>query len=171
MAENEVKNIQINGRTYSVADEKARKRIDEQNKNLGGLRFGVDGDGNYGYYKADDSFIPFSNSVFVGVESVGLNRSGDAAGSIYLGCAIEENAINTCKYVKWQIRNSIEQYVYTSKGSRTPTSLGNGTWEYECASDEKFVIGTYNNTIMGRNVGNTEMRMLTCKFLPKKPTT
>ena len=34
MAENEVKNIQINGRTYAVADEKARKQIDEQNKNL-----------------------------------------------------------------------------------------------------------------------------------------
>lgn len=27
--------------------------------NLGGLRFGVDGDGNYGYYGADDSLIPF----------------------------------------------------------------------------------------------------------------
>ena len=31
----------------------------EQNKNLGGLRFGVDGDGNYGYLGADDSLIPF----------------------------------------------------------------------------------------------------------------
>ena len=27
---------------------------------MGGLRFGVDGDGNGGYYKADDSFVPFS---------------------------------------------------------------------------------------------------------------
>lgn len=34
MAEQEVKNIQINGRTYAVADEKARKQIAEQNKNL-----------------------------------------------------------------------------------------------------------------------------------------
>ena len=36
-------------------------QFDAQNKNLGGLRFGVDGDGNYGYYGADDSLIPFSS--------------------------------------------------------------------------------------------------------------
>ena len=36
--------------------------LDDQNKNLGGLRFGVDGDGNYGYYGADDSLIPFKSS-------------------------------------------------------------------------------------------------------------
>ena len=28
---------------------------------MGGIKFGVNGDGNYGYYKADDSFVPFSN--------------------------------------------------------------------------------------------------------------
>lgn len=38
-------------------------QFDEQNKNLGGLRFGVDGDGNYGYYGADDSLIPFKRGV------------------------------------------------------------------------------------------------------------
>lgn len=38
--------------------------IQELNSNLGGLRFGVDGDGNYGYYGADDSLIPFRNNVF-----------------------------------------------------------------------------------------------------------
>lgn len=30
------------------------------NNSLGGLKFGKDGDGNYGYYGADDSLIPFS---------------------------------------------------------------------------------------------------------------
>ena len=30
------------------------------NESLGGVRFGVNGDGRYGYYGADDSFIPFS---------------------------------------------------------------------------------------------------------------
>ena len=39
--------------------EELDSNVDEQNKNLGGLRFGVDGDGNYGYYGADDSLIPF----------------------------------------------------------------------------------------------------------------
>ena len=28
---------------------------------MGGLRFGKDGDGNYGYYGADDSLIPFKH--------------------------------------------------------------------------------------------------------------
>ena len=36
--------------------------LSELNKNLGGLRFGVDGDGNGGYYKADDSFVPFKGN-------------------------------------------------------------------------------------------------------------
>lgn len=33
------------------------------NKNMGGLRFGVDGDGNYGYYKADGSLVPFKSGL------------------------------------------------------------------------------------------------------------
>lgn len=33
--------------------------IAEQNKNFGGISFGIDGDGNYGYYGADGSLIPF----------------------------------------------------------------------------------------------------------------
>lgn len=36
---------------------------------LGGVRFGIDGDGNYGYYKADDSFNPFNSiSLFLKTE-------------------------------------------------------------------------------------------------------
>lgn len=34
--------------------------IVELNGNFGGLRFGTDGEGNYGYFGADDSLIPFS---------------------------------------------------------------------------------------------------------------
>lgn len=34
----------------------------EQNKNFGGLSFGIDGDGNYGYYGADGSLVPFKTS-------------------------------------------------------------------------------------------------------------
>ena len=41
-----------------------KNQFDEQNKNMGGLRFGVDGDGNYGYYGADDSLIPFKSKEF-----------------------------------------------------------------------------------------------------------
>lgn len=30
-----------------------------KNKNFGGVSFGIDGDGNYGYYGADGSLVPF----------------------------------------------------------------------------------------------------------------
>lgn len=33
--------------------------IDEICKNLGNLKFGIDADGNYGYYKTDGTFVPF----------------------------------------------------------------------------------------------------------------
>lgn len=37
--------------------------VSEVNNNLGGLRFGVDGEGNYGYLKGDDTFVPFKGSA------------------------------------------------------------------------------------------------------------
>ena len=45
-------------------------QFDEQNKNLGGLRFGVDGDGNGGYYKADDSFVPFRRTLAYNLKNI-----------------------------------------------------------------------------------------------------
>lgn len=35
--------------------------VKELNNNLGGLRFGTNGDGSCGYYKADGSFVPFKS--------------------------------------------------------------------------------------------------------------
>ena len=37
--------------------------LKEVNESLGGLRFGTDGEGNYGYFGADDSLIPFKKGV------------------------------------------------------------------------------------------------------------
>lgn len=37
-------------------------KIDGVNSSLGGLKFGTDGDGNYGYYGADGSLIPFNGN-------------------------------------------------------------------------------------------------------------
>lgn len=138
---------------------------------MGGLTFGKDGDGNYGYYGADGSLIPFSkSSPFIGISSIGLKRSGDSNDSIYLGCAIDSAVVSTSKYVIWQCSNSIENFVYTTKGKKTPTSLGSGFYEYECSSDEEFIIDTFDNTIMSRNTAYQVLRMSSCKFLPKKPT-
>ncbi len=44
-----------------LATSKAVKTLkDSVNSSLGGLKFGTDGDGNYGYYGADGSLIPFN---------------------------------------------------------------------------------------------------------------
>lgn len=40
-----------------------KEGFNKVNDSLGGLRFGTDGDGNYGYYGADDSLIPFSDDL------------------------------------------------------------------------------------------------------------
>lgn len=42
----------------------AQEAIDELTENFGGLRFGTDGEGNYGYFGADGSLIPFSSGGF-----------------------------------------------------------------------------------------------------------
>lgn len=59
---------QNNGTTYYIPDASGGgsssggasvKFIDF--KEYGTLKFGVDGDGNYGYYKGDDTFVPFKS--------------------------------------------------------------------------------------------------------------
>ena len=48
--------------TYDQKLAEHTDNLTEINNNLGGLRFGYDGDSDvYGYYKADDSFVPFRN--------------------------------------------------------------------------------------------------------------
>lgn len=49
----------LNGEASDVAA--SIKCVNQLNNSLGGLKFGKDGDGNYGYYGADGSLIPFSN--------------------------------------------------------------------------------------------------------------
>lgn len=48
-----------------------------QNKNFGGVSFGIDGDGNYGYYGADGSLIPFKKGEcqLVSIGTIGGNGS------------------------------------------------------------------------------------------------
>ena len=50
--------------------------LDEQNKNLTAsdnlkFRFATDGEGNYGYLKADDSFVPFKSGFVVEMGTCG----------------------------------------------------------------------------------------------------
>ena len=54
----------INGITSDLSGESETvaasiKCVNQLNSSLGGLSFGTDGDGNYGYYKTDGTFVPF----------------------------------------------------------------------------------------------------------------
>lgn len=59
-----------------IGDGTIKGAISEQNKNLGGLRFGIDGDGNYGYYGADDSLIPFKKVPRLAIDTLWYHRYG-----------------------------------------------------------------------------------------------
>ena len=48
---------------------------------MGGLRFSVDGEGNYGYLKADDSFVPFK-SGFTSANLLKSTSSNDKASTL-----------------------------------------------------------------------------------------
>ena len=50
--------------------------VQELNSSLGGLSFGIDGEGNYGYFGADGSLIPFSTMSLLDFQS---RFSGDAS--------------------------------------------------------------------------------------------
>lgn len=43
------------------------------------FNFGIDGDGNYGYYKADDSFVPFKQAASKGQTVSGVYASSASA--------------------------------------------------------------------------------------------
>ena len=51
----------LEAKTTQEAIDEINETVEEINENLGGLRFGVDGEGNYGYFGADDSLIPFKS--------------------------------------------------------------------------------------------------------------
>lgn len=58
-------------------------KIDGVNSSLGGLKFGTDGDGNYGYYGADGSLVPFK-AFKTATKSMNFNVSSGYFGSCSL---------------------------------------------------------------------------------------
>lgn len=71
---NSQEEIEANTSEESVAGALALKEI---NNNMGGLRFGVDSDGNYGYYKdGADTVTPFKSGGEISVDAVSMLLSG-----------------------------------------------------------------------------------------------
>ncbi len=154
--------------------------LQQLNKNMGGLTFGIDGDGNYGYYGADGSLVPFkSASNFEGVANVIAYKDNDGV-YFYGGCAIDSNLIESCKYVIFKIDNHANlRYLYTDGGTGTLTNraaslvnLGDNVYEYECIEGESFKVHpTFKTTAMAYgNAAGTYVSFAYCKFLPKKPS-
>ena len=54
--------VNYNNSLSGLNAQTVQEAIDEMKEDFGGLRFGTDGEGNYGYFKGDDTFVPFKNS-------------------------------------------------------------------------------------------------------------
>ena len=61
-------NIVYDNATSGLAARNLQTAVDELNTNLGGLKFGTDGEGNFGYFGADGSLIPFKRGETIVIE-------------------------------------------------------------------------------------------------------
>ncbi len=87
----------INGESDNIAA--SIKCVKQLNNKFGGMRFGVDGDGNYGYYGADGSLIPFSKSKLY-----------------YLGTGSSHNVSHIKGFENFTKENFIMEYIGSSYG-------------------------------------------------------
>lgn len=104
----------MNGTNYFVTDYPSgsgggASHVDFENyAELGTLKFGVDGDGNYGYYKADDSFVPFKSggsSMYDVIESFITRYENSGSVNISIGEKI---------YSKWNGGARLGAYAYSN---------------------------------------------------------
>lgn len=138
----------INASNVSCSDKdgnnsNVQKELDEQNKNLGGLRFGVDGDGNGGYYKADDSFVPFKKGreLIIAYTLSGDNRLIEKTYTVPSNGKIKFNGFELpVKYVDCKVNNEtktvhwindnyamIDKELTVNKGDVVYMKFGNGS--------------------------------------------
>jgi len=61
--------------------------VRQLNKNMGGLSFGKDGDGNYGYYGADGSLIPFKSGPELVARINALSTNTTSGESFEVDCS------------------------------------------------------------------------------------
>lgn len=106
------------------------------NNKFGGLRFGIDGDGNYGYYGADDSLIPFNRSVVFGNFSLSTSFQ-----KITLGFKPRFLLVSTSEYTSGAVSYEYDESYSTTNVKRmrilSTTSATAGT----------EALGTYMNIL------------------------
>lgn len=104
----------------NVTDPVGAGAVNELNSSLGGMKFGIDGDGNYGYYGADGSLIPFKS----GFGGANIYMSGTNSGNL----AKVENA-------------NIGQYFYGfgyDESTKKFTVLYDGTYSYMISTTSSY---------------------------------
>ena len=104
-----------------------KNEIDTLNDSLGGLKFGTDGEGNYGYFGDDGVLIPF--------------KSG----------AEYSNAIMISTYYHYSNNTTITDITYIINGVKTtvPRITANSF-----SNDYEGVVITLNNTSLSVNIGD-----------------
>ena len=131
--------------------------VQELNSSLGGLSFGKDGEGNYGYFGADGSLIPFSS----GVNEIAFGWHGSNYGGGIIkkdGTTLGGTVYAKTLYGDYVSLNISKQYQEgtTYKGSITFTALVAGNYKiYENGTvTDKSVSANeviYTKTMAGKN--------------------
>ena len=101
-------------------EQRIKNEFDTVNSSLNGMRFGTDGDGNYGYYGADGSLISFKS----GFSGANIYMSGTNSGNL----AKVENA-------------NIGQYFYGfgyDESTKKFTVLYDGTYSYMISTTSSY---------------------------------
>ncbi len=101
-------------------EQRIKNEFDTVNSSLNGMKFGIDGDGNYGYYGADGSLIPFKS----GFSGANIYMSGTNSGNL----AKVENA-------------NIGQYFYGfgyDESTKKFTVLYDGTYSYMISTTSSY---------------------------------
>lgn len=103
-------------------------KIDGVNSSLGGLKFGTDGDGNYGYYGADGSLTPFKRPkkylIKDGVIQNGLVFKGDNN----VSAQSKTGYIQLCGNGLWITSIDISGYSYISGKFANVSATSWGTY-------------------------------------------
>lgn len=133
----------------------------ELNKNMGGLRFGKDGDGNYGYYGADDSLIPFKKIAPMTFKKTETNATSDTtyySESYYFDV---ENFTTMRIYVQCHQSYPFALTVLGIDSNNKSTTLASKAWNNSGLSEQTFdiskykTINVYNNHYSDRRSNKT----------------
>lgn len=156
--------ISQEGDAFSAAnmndlEQRIANEFSEQNKNLGGLRFGVDGEGNGGYFKADDSFVPFKSSNFSLIATGRMD--GDNVSSKYTFTEAYDNVF--CILNASDDRRALVNVALASSNSSLSKSQVYTFDEWEQSRCIKTIYGTLEKVKVGDTI--TFTGKWTCAYM------